>query len=90
MSYFGEENDQHGMPKPWYHDIVVASPGPRAGSGVATIVSLSEARATGLAQGPSHTIVAPGGGAEAALCRAEEFLDSQHQGLKKIISQPQR
>jgi hypothetical protein len=87
MSYFGEGNDQHGMPDPWYHYLVVAGPGPRAGSGVASIVSLSEARATGLAQGPSHTLVAPDGGPEAALSRAEEFLDSQHRGLKKIISE---
>jgi len=87
MSYFGNDEDEHGIPKPWYHYLVVASPGPRAGSGVASIIELSEAKASGVAQDPSTTIAAREGGPEAALSKAEEYLDSRHPGLKKVVNE---
>ncbi len=87
LSYFGQEEDAHGMPNPWYHYLVVASPGPKAGSGVASIISLSAARRSGMAQSPSHTIVAKEGGPEAAFSKAEEYLDGRHPELKKIVSE---
>ncbi|MEJ7638314.1 MAG: hypothetical protein WKF75_10155 [Singulisphaera sp.] len=87
MSYFGQEEDAHGMPNPWYHYLVVASPGPKAGSGVASIISLSAAKRSRIAQGSSHSIVAKEGGPEAALCKAEDYLDDQHPELKKIVSE---
>lgn len=88
MTYHGTQEKDNGMPEPWFHYLVVASPGPKAGSGTASIVSLSEARAKGIAQGPSHTIIAKEGGAEAALQLAEAFLDKEHLGLKKIVTDP--
>ncbi len=86
MTYHGDNNDPNGMPDPWFHYLVVASPGPKPGSGTASIVSLSEARAKAIGQGPSHTIIAKEGGPEAALKMAEQFLDDEHAGLKKIVS----
>jgi hypothetical protein len=88
MTYHGTDEDARGMPDPWFHYLVVASPGARPGSGTASIVALSTARATGMAQGPSHILIAKEGGPEAALRLAEEFLDKEHPGLKKIISDP--
>src|SRR5271157_3570647 len=88
MTYHGNDDDSHGMPKPWFHYLVLASPSAKPGSGTASIVPLSESRAKGIAQGPSHTIIAKEGGPEAALKMAEEFLDKEHPGLKKIISDP--
>ena len=88
MTYYGEqENDNDGeLPTTWFHYLVIASPGSKAGSGVASIITLSEARAQAIAQGPSHTIFAKEGGPQTALVKAEEFLDHHHPGLKKIIS----
>ncbi len=87
-SYFGKEEDQFGMPQPWYYYLVVASPGPKPGSGLASIISLSTAaHDLGTKPGPFQALVAREGGPEAALAKAEEFLDSQHPGLKKIISE---
>ena len=86
MTYCGESQDKHGMPDPWFHYLVIASPGVKPDSGTASIVSLSEARATGIAQGASHTVFAKSGGAAAAIQEAEAFLDGQHPGLKKLIS----
>ena len=89
MTYYGDEGDGPGLPKKWYHYLVVASPGTRADSGVASILTLSEARAECLTSGPSHTILADEGGPETALKMAEDFLSSHHRGLKKIISRRQ-
>jgi len=86
MTYYGEEAVGPNLPKTWYHYLVVASPGTRPGSGVASILTLSEARAEGMTRGPSHTILANEGGPERALEMAEEFLNHHHPGLKKIIS----
>ncbi len=88
MTYHGTDEDASGMPNPWFHYLVVASPGAKPGSGTASIVSLSRARAKGIAQGPSHTIIAKEGGPEAAIQQAEAFLDKEHPGLKKIVTDP--
>jgi hypothetical protein len=89
MTYYGEEDHGAGLPATWYHYLVIASPGPKAGSGLASILTLSQAKGKDLASGPSHTILTDAGGPEAALERAEHFLDSQHHGLKKILSRRQ-
>ncbi len=67
--------------------LVIASSGPKADSGVASIITLSQARAQAIAHGPSHTIFVKESGPETALVKAEEFLDHHHPGLKKIISE---
>jgi hypothetical protein len=89
MTYYGEEGEGLDLPRKWYHYLVVASPGTKPGSGVASILTLSEARAEGMSGGPSHTIFAQEGGPDAALGFAEEFLTRHHPGLKKIVSRPQ-
>jgi hypothetical protein len=76
------------MPDPWFQYLVVASPWIKAGSGSASILSLTAARAKGIAQGPAHTVIAKEGGEEAALTVAEDFLDKEHPGLKKLVSDP--
>jgi hypothetical protein len=86
MTYYGEEEDGPSLPKTWYHYLVVASPGTKPDSGVASIMTLSEARAEAMTRGPSHTILANEGGPARALEMAEEFLTHHHPGLKKIIS----
>lgn len=86
MTYHGAEQDDKGLPNPWFHYLVVASPGATPESGIASIVSLSEARAEGIAKGTTHTILAKQGGPVAAIKAAEEFLDKQHPRLKKILS----
>jgi len=88
MTYHGTTLDKNGMPEPWFHYLVVASPGPKNGSGVAAIVSLSNARAKRIAQNEAHTVLAESGGPQAALTKAERFLDEEHPGLKKIVSEP--
>lgn len=88
MTYHGIAEDDYGMPNPWYHYLVVASPGANLGSGVASILPLSEARATGIGQGASHTIIVREGGPVAAINQAEAFLDTEHPGLRKIITNP--
>jgi hypothetical protein len=87
ITYFGDEEGQNGMPKPRYHYLIVAKPGLEVGSGAASIISLSQARESGMAQGAFHRILAQQGGPEAALTKAEEYLDAQHAGLKKIIGE---
>jgi hypothetical protein len=86
MTYYGEEDENQDLPETWYHYLVISSPGVKAGSGVASILTLSEAKAEAVSSRPSHIIVASEGGPEAALTQAEAFLDHHHPGLKIIIS----
>jgi hypothetical protein len=86
MTYYGEEDHDRDLPRAWYHYLVIASPGSKYGSGVASIITLSQARAEAVTQGPSHIITAQEGGPEGALSEAEAFLDRHHHGLKKIVS----
>jgi hypothetical protein len=86
MTYYGEEDGDRDLPRSWYHYLIIASPGTKPNSGVASIITLSQARAEALTAGPSHVLVAKAGGPEAALATAEEFLDRHHPGLKKIVS----
>jgi hypothetical protein len=87
VTYNESEKDEYGMPRVWYHYLIVAKPGPQPGSGIASILSLSKARATGIAQGPSNVVSVPRGGPDAALAKAVEYLDSQHPGLEKVIGE---
>jgi hypothetical protein len=86
MTYYGEEDHSADLPRTWYHYLVIASPGTKAGSGLASIITLSQAKGRDMASGPSHIITANEGGPEAALAKAEQFLDGQHHGLRKIVS----
>ncbi len=86
MTFYGENEDDSGMPSPWFHYLVVASPGPKTGFGTASICPLTEARATGIAVQSSKIIFAKVGGAEAAMKEAELYLENQHKGLKKAVS----
>ena len=84
MTYYGEEQNGGDFPATWYHYLVIASPGTKAGSGLASIITLSQAKAEAISPGPSHTIFSNEGGPDAALAKAEEFLDRHHPGLRKI------
>lgn len=88
MTYHGTTLDEYGMPDPWFHYLVVASPGPKVGSGVAAIISLTAARAKRIAQGESLMVLAESGGPQGALKKAESLLDEEHPGLKKLVSDP--
>jgi hypothetical protein len=90
MTYYGAEDGDGDLPRTWYHYLVIASPGTTADSGVASIITLSQARAEGMTAGPSHIVVAKEGGPDAAMANAEEFLDRHHPGLKKIASRQDR
>jgi hypothetical protein len=87
VTYNESEKDEYGMPKVWYHYLVVARPGSQPGSAVASVISLSKARANGSAQGPSHVVSVPDGGPDAALAKAVEYLDDLHPGLEKVIGE---
>jgi hypothetical protein len=86
ITYYGKDEHNGDLPTKWFHYLVIASPGSKAGSGVASIITLSQAAAQSIAPGPSDTIFAHDGGPQTALIQAEEFLDGHHPGLKKIIS----
>jgi hypothetical protein len=79
-TYFGNL-DEFGSPEPYFNYLIIAKPGIKAGWGVANIISMSEARTTGVAQSPFHTASAEEGGPEAALEKARAFLTDQHPGL---------
>ncbi len=87
MTYHGPIPDD-GEPQPWFHYLVVSKPGPNAGAGSATIMSLSDARTERAAQGKSNVVSATSGGPQGALAEAERFLDAKHPGLRKIVSDP--
>jgi hypothetical protein len=87
MTYYGEEHNDQDLPRVWYHYLVIASPEAKAGSGVASIITLSQAKPEAFSNGPSHTIFAKEGGPRTALAKAEEFLDHHHPGLRKIVSE---
>jgi hypothetical protein len=86
ITYHGHEMNGGELPATWYHYLVIASPGPQPGSGVASIITLSQARVPAITHGPSHTIFTREGGPQAALVKVEEFLDEHHPGLRKITS----
>ena len=86
LNYRGDAEDASGMPSPWYQYLVVSSPGHDPGSGVATIIALSESRANGLTRASSKVLVGSGG-VESALRRAEAYLDGLHPGLSKLASE---
>jgi hypothetical protein len=90
ITYYGEEDNGADLPDVWYHYLVIASPGPKAASGVASIITLSQARAQAVSHGPAHTIFVKEGGPATALAQAEEFLDRHHPGLRKILSDRER
>lgn len=87
LTYYGKEESLQGKPRLLDHYLVVAKPGPEPGSGAATITSLSERRAGGAAQEPFHTVIAQSGGPEAALAKAEKYLDARHPGSKKTVGE---
>ena len=90
MTYYGEEGEGHDLPRHWHHYLVIASPGTKPGSGVASILTLSATGAEeGMTGGPSHTILTQEGGPAQALEMAEHYLTHRHAGLKKIISKSQ-
>jgi len=88
ISYYGPDEDDRGMPIPWFHYLVVASPGVKPGYGTASILSLSEAKASGIAQGPLKSLVSKQGGPQGALQMAKEFLAEEHTGLQSISTCP--
>jgi hypothetical protein len=89
MTYYGEEGDGLDLPRQWHHYLVIASPGTKPDSGVASILMLSATGAEGTSGAPSHTILTQEGGPNKALEMAEEYLSRRHSGLKRIISKSQ-
>jgi hypothetical protein len=87
MTYYGAEHNDQDLLTVWYHYLVIAGSGTKAGSGVASIITLSQVKANGISDASPHTIFAKDGGPATALAKAEEFLDHHHPGLKKIISE---
>jgi hypothetical protein len=87
VTYNESEKDEYGQPKVWYHYLIVAKPGPQPGSGVASIIPLSKARADGIAEGPSDVASVSRGGPDAALAKAVEYLDGHHPGLEKVVGE---
>jgi hypothetical protein len=85
ITFHGDQADAQGRPSPLFHYLIVAKPGPGRDSGMASVISLSEARATGTAQGPSQTIRIDSGGPIAALDAAEAALSERHRGMHKIV-----
>lgn len=90
VTYQGEQKDARGLPRRLFHYLIVARPGQAAGTGTASVISLSEARATGVAQSPSRAFQVEAGGPAAALTEAEAFLDEQHRGLTKTVGPRRR
>jgi antitoxin (DNA-binding transcriptional repressor) of toxin-antitoxin stability system len=83
ITYHGDHYDPNGMPDPWFHYLVIASPGPTEDSGIASIVPL--VRCT--AQTASEQVFVKQGGPLSAISKAENLLDRRHPGLKKRISE---
>ena len=86
MTFYGDERDAHGMPTPYEHYLVIASEWIESGSGIASIMSLTESRKSAIAQGATHTEIDRTGGPEGAMKKAEDFLTATHSSLKKLVS----
>lgn len=83
VKFFGNEQDEHGMPKPYHSYLVVASPWQHTDSGVATAIPLSSDTSP---PNPPHKLILQGGPEKAY----EEILSalrnlSQNRGLKELI-----
>jgi hypothetical protein len=89
MTFYGEDGASVDHQKNWYHYLIVANPGPAPGSAVASIITLSDARAASSNVFSEHTINTSEGGPEASLKMAEEYLSRHHAGLKRITGKPQ-
>ena len=73
ITFFGGTIDEYGMPKQFHNYLVVASPWQTKGSGVASVVALSDAPTPRPA-----TVISPKGGATAAM----ELMRSHLRNLK--------
>lgn len=83
VKFFGDEQGDYGMPKPYHSYLVVASPWQQEGSGVASAIPLSSDAPS---PKPPHKMVLEGGPEQAY----EEMLSelrslSQNDGLKELI-----
>jgi hypothetical protein len=85
-TYRGDQTDARGMPSPFFHYLIVAKPGSKPDSADALVISLSEARSTGIARGPQQRFHIDEGGPTAALKKAEDFLDLKHRDLSKAAA----
>jgi prevent-host-death family protein len=84
LIYHGNSFDEHGMPTPWFHYLVIASPGPGGDTAIGSIVPLGSSVGEAVA---TQKVFATSGGPLAAISMAEEALDRRHPGLQKIISE---
>jgi hypothetical protein len=87
LTFYGEDGESVEHHKKWYHYLVVANPGSAPGSAVASIITLSDARAesnNSSSGAVEHTISTSEGGMEASLKLAEDYLTQHHPGLKRI------
>jgi hypothetical protein len=75
------------MPTPYEHYLVIATGWIESGSGIASIMSLTDSRKSGIAQGATHNEIDRTGGPEGAMKKAEDFLTEKHRGLKKLVSE---
>jgi len=85
IKFFGTARNANGMPDPYFSYLVVASPWQDNGSGIATIISLSESSVLSIANpatvNPHHVELS--GGEKAAYDKAVGALKvaSLHAGL---------
>jgi hypothetical protein len=86
VTYFGNGEDGGG-PEPRYHYLLIARPAAEPDSGVVSIIPMLPAQVVAAAKNPPPKIVAPSGGPEAALLKAEEYLDTLHPGLRKTVGE---
>jgi hypothetical protein len=83
IKFFGDEQDEYGMPVLYHSYLVVASPWQQADSGVATAVPLSS---DAPAPSPPHKLVLQGGPDKAY----EEILEllrglGKNKGLRELV-----
>ncbi len=80
LEFSGKEIDQYGMPSPYRKYWIVASPGPVAGSGIATIMTLTRDTPTL----DSENVLVHEGGPDGAFAEAVNRLGAlpQNRGLE--------
>lgn len=81
LIFYGDRQDQYGMPIPFNNYLIVASEWEQIGSGIATVVPLTRD-----APSPSRRhFIAEAGGPEAAVKIAQRELEAlpKNKGLKK-------
>ena len=88
VSYFGLDEDERPTYRRYYCYHIVAGPGPTAGAGVASIMTLAVHDQTERCTYCRNFHTVEAGGPAAALAAAIHYLDAYHQGdrVRKVQS----